>query len=135
MRAFGKGFEELYREAQEVHGVRFIRGRVSEASEDQDQRIRVKAEDTLMARPLKLTVDWLILLIGMTPSCTSIHQDHPHETRSFIELVNPLINNSVPGMPGVFAAGSCTGPMNIPESVASGRAAALQVIDYLSGLD
>lgn len=135
MRAFGKGFEELYREAQEVHGVRFIRGRVSEASEDQEHRIRIKAEDTLMARPLKLTVDWLILLVGMTPSCTAIPLDRTADHKSFLEPENPLTGNAVQGIPGVFAAGCCTGPMNIPESVASGRAAALQVVHYLSGLD
>lgn len=135
MRAFGKGFEELYRKAQEDHGVRFIRGRVSEASEDQELRIRVKAEDTLMARPLKLTVDWLVLLVGMTPSCTAIHLDPAENHKEFIEPENPLTCNAVHGIPGVFAAGCCTGPMNIPESVASGRAAALQVVQYLSGLD
>ncbi|MFH0760151.1 MAG: FAD-dependent oxidoreductase [Bacteroidota bacterium] len=135
IRAFGKGFEELYREAQEVHGVRFIRGRVSEASEDQDQRIRVKAEDTLMARPMKLTVDWLVLLVGMIPACTSVNLNNVENHKEFIKPENPLICNAVNGMPGVFAAGCCTGPMNIPESVASGRAAAIQAIQYLSGLN
>ncbi len=132
MRAFGQGFEELYRKAQEEHGIRFIRGRVSEASEDREFRIRVKAEDTLMARPLKVTVDWLVLLVGMTPSCTEVTLDHAEKQQEFIKPENPLTSNAVRGMPGVFAAGCCTGPMNIPESVASGRAAALQAYDYLT---
>jgi heterodisulfide reductase subunit A-like polyferredoxin len=88
-----------------------------------------------MARPMKLTVDWLVLLVGMTPSCTAIHLDHADSHNEFIEPENPLTGNAVHGIPGVFAAGCCTGPMNIPESVASGRAAALQVVQYLSGLD
>ena len=76
IRAFGNGYEELYREAQEKYKVQFIRGRVSEASENQKHMIILKAEDTLMARPLKLTVDWLVLLVGMVPSGTNIQIDN-----------------------------------------------------------
>jgi heterodisulfide reductase subunit A len=130
MRAFGTGYEELYRKAQEQYGVRFIRGRVSEASEDAEGRIRLKAEDTLMSRPLKVSVDWLVLLVGMTPACSPVKQRN--DTRSFMESDQPLTGNKVTGMPGIFAAGCCTGPMSIPESVASGRSAAFQVLDHLN---
>jgi len=127
MRAFGTGYEELYRKAQEQYGVRFIRGRVSEASEDAECRIRLKAEDTLMSRPLKVSVDWLVLLVGMRPGCSPVQTD-----QSFLGSDNPLTGNALPGMPGVYSAGCCSGPMSIPESVASGRSAAFQVIDHLN---
>jgi len=32
MRMFGPGYEELYREAQEKYNIKFVRGRLSEAS-------------------------------------------------------------------------------------------------------
>ena len=132
MRAFGRGYEELYREAQENHGVRFIRGRVSEASEDEQGRIRVKAEDTLMSRPIKLTVDWLVLLIGMSPSCSAVLSGKGEREKSFTNAENPLTGSAVKGQPGVFLAGCCAGPMSIPESVASGRSAAVQAAEYLN---
>ncbi len=132
MRAFGMGYEELYREAQEKHGVRFIRGRVSEASEDAQGRIRVKAEDTLMSRPIKLTVDWLVLLIGMSPSCSAVLTGNRVGEKTFAHAENPLTGSSVKGQPGVFLAGCCAGPMSIPESVASGRSAAVQAAEYLN---
>ncbi len=134
IRAFGSGYEELYREAQEKHKVRFIRGRVSEASENQQHRISLKAEDTLMARPLKLTVDWLVLLVGMVPSCTPVeienHSCTDPET-GFYHPDNMLTGSGIAGKSGVFAAGACCGPMSIPESIASGRSAAMEAWQYL----
>lgn len=135
IRAFGGGYEELYREAQEKHKVQFIRGRVSEASENQQHRIVLKAEDTLMARPLKLTVDWLVLLVGMVPSCTQVkidnHQGTDQET-GFFKQDNAFTGNAIAGQRGIFMAGACGGPMSIPESVASGRSAAMAAWQYLN---
>lgn len=135
VRAFGKGYEELYREAQEKHGIRFVRGRVSEAAEDSKKRIQVKAEDTLMGRPLKVTVDWLVLLVGMVPSGRPIKISElvskEWEGKEFYGSDNPFSGHAYPGIRGVFAAGACTGPMSIPEAVASGRSAALEVFKFL----
>jgi heterodisulfide reductase subunit A len=135
IRAYGNGYEELYREAQEKHGIRFIRGRVSEASEDEYGRIRVKAEDTLLGRPVKVTVDWLVLLVGMVPACQELIPDGISDRqisgRSFLQSTNPFSGQAAARMPGVFLAGACSGPMSIPESVASGRSAAIQAFEYL----
>jgi len=135
IRAYGNGYEELYRQAQEEYAIRFIRGRVSEASEDQYGRIRVKAEDTLLGKPVKLTVDWLVLLVGMVPACPELMlngQSDSHDNgRSFLKADNPHASQAVASCPGLFLAGACSGPMSIPESVASGRSAAVQVFGYL----
>ncbi|MCX6223649.1 MAG: FAD-dependent oxidoreductase, partial [Bacteroidia bacterium] len=134
IRAFGTGYEELYREAQEKHRVQFIRGRVSEASENQQHRIVLKAEDTLMARPLKLTVDWLVLLVGMVPSCTQVQIDYQPCTdreTGFYFPANAFTGSRIGGEAGIFTAGACSGPMSIPEAVASGRSAAMEAWQYL----
>lgn len=134
MRAFGSGYEELYREAQEKYKVQFIRGRVSEASENQHFKIVLKAEDTLLARPLKLTVDWLVLLVGMIPSCTQVQMDNrlcTDKETGFYRPLNALTGSTAAGIAGIFTAGACNGPMSIPESVASGRSAALEAWEYL----
>ena len=67
LRMYDRKFEELYRSAQEKHHIQFIRGRLSEASENIDKTLQIKAEDTLSGRPLKMTVDMLFLLTGMEP--------------------------------------------------------------------
>jgi len=53
MRMGGAHYEELYREAQESYGVNFIRGKVSEVSESINNKLVIKAEDTLAGRPMK----------------------------------------------------------------------------------
>ena len=65
MRMFGPGYEELYRQAQQEFNIHFIRGRISEASQTIDNRVQIKAEDTLIGLPLKMTVDMLVLIVGM----------------------------------------------------------------------
>lgn len=134
IRAFGTGYEELYREAQEKHKVRFIRGRVSEASENQQNKILLKAEDTLMSRPLKLTVDWLVLLVGMVPACSQIQVDNHQVTdldTGFFQMAKTFSGSRLAGQAGVFTAGACCGPMSIPEASASGRSAAMEAWQYL----
>ncbi len=134
MRAFGTGYEELYREAQEKHHVRFIRGRVSEASETHDGRIMLKAEDTLMAKPVKLTADWVVLLVGMVPSSCPVCVDGERiadDVTGYVRPAHPFIGQAVAGIPGIFHAGACAGPMSIPEAFASGRGAAAEVFTYL----
>ena len=65
IRMFGPGYEEMYREAQQRYNIHFVRGRISEASPTIDGRVQIKAEDTLTGRPLRMSVDMLILLVGM----------------------------------------------------------------------
>ena len=68
MRMGGAFYEELYREAQQIYGVNFIRGKVSEASESIDNKLMIKVEDTLAGRPLKMKLDMLVLMAGMEMS-------------------------------------------------------------------
>ncbi len=65
IRMFGAGYEELYREAQQSYNIHFVRGRISEASPMINGRIQIKAEDTLTGRPLRMSIDMLVLLAGM----------------------------------------------------------------------
>ena len=68
LRMWGQGFEEMYREAQEKYGVNFVRGRISEAASTFDNRVQIKAEDTLMGNPMTMNADLLVLMVGMCAS-------------------------------------------------------------------
>src|SRR4030042_5586039 len=68
MRMGGALYEELYRESQEKYGINYIRGKVSEVSENIDNKLIVKVEDTLAGRPLKMELDMLVLMAGMEMS-------------------------------------------------------------------
>ncbi len=135
LRMFGLDFEALYKEAQEKWGVHFIRGRLSEAFENQDGSVLVKVEDTLAGRPLKMKVDLLVLMSGMvTSSGTKKLIDllglGTDENR-FLKPADRQLQANESGIPGLFLAGTCTSPKSIDETLADARAASLKIMEYL----
>ena len=135
MRMFDTHFEELYLESQKKYGVNFIRGRLSEASETIDKRIIIKVEDTLTSRPLKMTVDMLVLLVGMEPSkgtkeIAKILNLNLRES-GFLKPEDDHTLSNVSNMPGVFFAGTCSGPMSIKYTFTDARAAVTKINCYL----
>jgi heterodisulfide reductase subunit A len=136
MRMGGAHYEELYREAQEKWGVNFIRGKVSEASENIDGKIVVKVEDTLAGRPLKMEIDLLVLMAGMEISeggkkLAGIAGLNTGENR-FFAATDHHYGSNISNLDGVFYAGTCTAPMNVTETISHARAAVSEVMDYLS---
>jgi len=134
MRMFGRHFEELYREAQEKYGIQFIRGRLSEASENKDKTIIVKAEDTLLGKPIKMTVDLMVLMVGMELSDTLVPLvEKMHLEVGADRFITPFDEQLFPNntqKEGVFVAGTCTGPKNINETLNDAKSAALAIINY-----
>ena len=65
LRMFGLGYEDLYLKSQKDFDVKCVRGRVCEVSEDMNGKIVIKAEDTLFGKPLKMTLDLLVLMCSM----------------------------------------------------------------------
>lgn len=136
---FGRGYEDLYLKAQKEYGIRFIRGRVSEVAENIEHRLVVKAEDTLSAKPLKVTLDLLVLMSGMCNSASG------KEAASLIGLLPAAdgffeTKDSITGTlnsskKGIFYAGAATGPKTLPETLNEARAAALSVNNYLNSMD
>lgn len=135
LRMFDRRFENMYHEAQATHGVQFVRGRLSEAGETKDGRLQLKAEDTLLGKPLKLTVDMLVLMVGME-ACSAgaaAAKKLSIEVGSdrFFNGVNEYNLRNFTRTEGLFLAGTCTGPKTIPETLADARAAAAEVLSYL----
>jgi heterodisulfide reductase subunit A len=135
MRMGGAYYEELYREAQEVWGVNFIRGKVSEASESINSKLVVKVEDTLAGRPLKMELDMLVLMAGMEMSegggrIAATSELKTGENRFFAPADHHYANN-ISNIEGVFYAGTCTAPMNITDTISHARSAVSEVISYL----
>jgi heterodisulfide reductase subunit A2 len=135
LRMFGRYFENLYKESQEKWGVQYIRGRLSEASEDLNQRVFVKLEDTLAGKPLKMTVDLLVLLTGFVPSAGTTRiidflKLNVGDDR-FIKPVDEHLKRNYTNIPGVFIAGACGGPRCIAETITDARAAAIEIAAFL----
>ena len=139
LRLFGKKYEDFYINAQKDFGIHFVRGRVSEVSETIDGRVRLKAEDTLAGRQVRLTSDLLVLMSGMlcNPDTASLAAmvRAGVDTDGFLRSRDNIYRINESNRPGIFFAGACTGTKTVPETVAEARAAALDIHNYLSGND
>ena len=135
IRMFGPGYEELYRRAQLEYNINFVRGRISEASQTIDGRVQVKAEDTLVGRPLKMTVDMLVLIVGMKGGARNGAYARSGELRvaenGFMQPLDPFSGNMLSQRADIFYAGTVTAPKNIGESLNEGAAVAERVAGYL----
>ena len=136
LRMFDRHFEDMYHEAQSKYHINFIRGRLSEAGETKNHQVVLKAEDTLVGKPLTLTVDLLVLMTGIEPcsSQNALNKKLKLEDSSidgFLSPRNPFTQNNLSNIDGIFLAGACTGAKTIPETLADTRAAADQVNNYL----
>ncbi len=135
IRMFGLGFEQLYRDAQVDHNVHFIRGRISEASETFDGKIQIKAEDTLIGRPLRMSVDKLILLVGICSEeeNKSFAQNPSIELGrgGFLASQDLFVNSCRSKCESIFYAGAATSPKTVGESIAEGSRAAIEVAKFL----
>ena len=134
LRLFGKKYEDFYINAQKDFGIHFIRGRVSEVSETIDGRVLVKAEDTLVGKPVKVKLDLLVLMAGIV--CNKENQNLvrsvtlPVDDDGFFRSKDNVISITESDREGIFFAGTCTGPKTVPETIAEARSAALNVFNY-----
>jgi heterodisulfide reductase subunit A len=135
MRMFGPNYEELYRESQEKWNVNYIRGKVSEASENINGRLVIKVEDTLAGRPLRMELDLLVLMSGMEMSAAGASlaekSSLPTGDNRFLESRDHHYGSNESPRNGIFYAGTCVAPMNITDSLSHARAAAVEVSEYL----
>lgn len=135
LRMFGRGYEDMYYNAQ-LSGVRFVRGRVSEVCEMQDGRLLVKAEDTLLSKPLRVNLDLLVLMSGIVAPEQNREMARSLKLQlggdGFFLPADAMADPCVSARRGLFFAGACTGPKTVPETLTEARSAALRINEYLS---
>lgn len=132
LRCFGKGYEEFYNRCLD-EGVNFIRGRGAEVTDvaespEEEGKLIIKCEDTLLGVYLRVPVDMVILAVGLEPSDDSkeiarLFGISKGRDGFFLEL-HPKLAPVNTTTDGVFIAGACQGPKDIPDTVAQGEAAA-----------
>ncbi len=139
VRAVSKDYEEFYKRAQESGAV-YIRGKVSRIREE-DGRLVVRGEDTLLGEMVEIPADLVVLAIGMehSPGAAELAQSLKvsYDVNELFIEAHPKLRPVETMSDGVLVAGACVGPRDIPESVASGSAAAAKVAalfsqDYLT---
>jgi heterodisulfide reductase subunit A len=134
MRTPGKGFEEFYKRVLE-EGVSFIRGRVAEVSSwyqtpAEEGKLILRVEDTLLGVVRRIPVDMVVLSVGMeaqadTDNVRRIFNLGCSAESWFLER-HPKLAPVDTFTDGIFLAGCCQGPKDIPDTVAQAGAAAAQ---------
>jgi heterodisulfide reductase subunit A len=138
LRAFGKGYEEFYYDAAKNYGIKFIRGRVSEILEAENDNLIIRAEDTMLQRLLELEVDMVVLSIGLVPrsdidDIARIFNVTATKTEDgFLMEAHPKLRPVDTLTDGVFVAGNVVGPKDIPDTVAQAKAAASSASTLMS---
>jgi heterodisulfide reductase subunit A len=126
VRSFGKDFDKYIEQAKKEHGIRYVRSRLSEITEDKKSKnLTVRYEDE--AGELKEeTFDLVVLSIGLcsTEAREAFMEKIGLERNEFgFVQANPQDPVTV-AQPGVLIAGSFIEPKDIPESVMQASAAA-----------
>ncbi|TFF89919.1 MAG: CoB--CoM heterodisulfide reductase iron-sulfur subunit A family protein [Promethearchaeota archaeon] len=128
IRAFGKGYEEFYESAAENYGIKYIRGRIAEVYEGEDNKIVIRSEDTLLQEPIELAVDMFVLSCGLEAradadklaSLLSVQRS----ADGFFMEAHPKLKPVDTLTDGIFVAGVAQGPKDIPDTVAQAKGAA-----------
>ena len=127
IRAGGKGYDEFVRRAIEEDHVKYIRGRVSRIYEENGKYI-VKGEDTLSSKSITIDADMVVLATAMIaqPNASKLAQTIgiSYDKYGFYNEAHPKLRPVEVSTAGIFLAGACQSPKDIPESVAMASAAA-----------
>ncbi len=132
MRCFGKGYEEFYQRCQE-EGIMFVRGKPAEVAftgldPANEGKLMVIGEDTLADMKYELPVDMVVL-------CAAIEsrEDASEVARTFgisqgadgfFLEEHPKLGPLNTPSDGIFLAGACQGPKDVPDTVAQASGAA-----------
>jgi heterodisulfide reductase subunit A len=136
VRAFGKGFEEFYDRVR-AEGISYRRGNPSEIYKRGDKLI-VRAEDTLLGRTVEVPADLVVLATGVQPRADAEQVAEmlglEFSEDGFLAELHPELRPVDTRQKGVFLAGTCQAPKDIPDTVAHAKAAAAGTIVELSRL-
>jgi heterodisulfide reductase subunit A len=134
VRTFGKGFEEFYDRVRR-EGVMYRRGSVSEIYKRGD-KVVVRAEDTLLGEPLEVEADLVVLATGIVPrsGAQGIAEllKLPRSPDGFFAEAHPKLRPVDTVNDGIYLAGCCQGPKDIPDTIAQAKAAASSAMIPLS---
>jgi len=131
IRSPGKNYDEFVRRAQEEYDVQYIRGRVGKIYPKGD-RLVVQGMDTLLGVQIEVEADLVVLATGIEASvgarelAEKLHISY--DQYGFFMENHPKLRPVETNTAGIYLAGACQGPKDIPASVAQGSAAAAKVL-------
>jgi heterodisulfide reductase subunit A len=135
LRAFGKGYDEFYRRARDMD-IDFIAGLPSEIHSAADGSLYFDVYEKGTNKLLEMHADLIVLGNGLVPNSDLGNISALfHASRSadgFLLEAHPKLRPLETAIGGIFLAGACQGPKDIPDTVAQASGAAAKAIDLLS---
>jgi heterodisulfide reductase subunit A len=136
IRTFGLYEDKYYWRSQEEFHIKYVKARIAEVTQGPDKRLLVKAEDTLVKRPIVIPFDLVVHAIGMDPNL-----DNPEiakvfgvglEKHGFIDRGEHYTSSFASTRRGIYVGGSALGPEDIDTCVSHGLAMAMRAVGDLS---
>jgi heterodisulfide reductase subunit A2 len=131
IRAFGKGFEDLYNRSRRL-GVKYLRGLPGSVTELPDGSLRVAVENTATGGIEFHDLDLLVLAVGLKPAASTRKLQEMLGLQltpdGFFLEAHPKLLPVDAATRGVFYAGCAEGPKDIKDSVTQGSAAAVRAV-------
>jgi heterodisulfide reductase subunit A len=135
VRAGGKGYEEFVKRAVDEDRVVYLRGRVSRIFE-KDGTIYVRGADTISGQQVEIRADLVVLATAVTASGGAKELAQKlrigFDQYGFLSEAHPKLRPVETNAAGVFLAGACQSPKDIPDTVSQAGAAASKAIGLLS---
>ncbi len=140
IRSFGKGYEEFYNRLLN-EGTVFFRGRPAEVTNiaekpEEKGKLIVQFENTLVGKQQRLPVDMVILSSGLEPQKDTEAVGRlfgvSRSGDGFFLERHPKLDPVATMTDGIFIAGCCQGPKDIPDTVAQANAAAAEALCLIS---
>lgn len=136
MRAFGKGFEDLFRRSKGM-GVRYIRGLPGSVQEDPKTKdLILTVENTATNRLERHRVEMVVLAVGVKPpKDMNVIQEMlalQKNSDGFYLEAHPKLQPVDSATRGIFFAGCAEGPKDIKDTVTQASAAAARAIRLMN---
>jgi heterodisulfide reductase subunit A len=135
VRTPGKNFDEFYRRAVEQYGVHYIKGMVGKVTPQADGTLDVQGSDLILNKQVHIKADMVVLAASIEPDksarpLATMLTTSMDNNDFFLEAHAKLRPVESPTA-GIFLAGCCQGPKDIPETVAQSSGAAAKAICLL----
>jgi heterodisulfide reductase subunit A len=137
MHAFGKGHEDFYRRSSEAKTLFLMYEKndkpvIHKASPKDDCEMFLEVNEKLSGEQIEIPADIVVLMVGME-ACEDAHEvarivNISHDKDGWFIESHPKLEPVATTTDGIFIAGTCVAPKDIPDSVAQARAAAARIL-------
>jgi heterodisulfide reductase subunit A len=133
IRAFGKGYEQFYRNA-EAMGIKFVKAKAGKITEDAAGNVDVKIEEIeTTGAPKTVRHDLVVMANGILPDADpSKISDVTVDEYGFIKQEKMKYDPQVTNVDGLYFAGVAGGPKDIVDTIAEAGAAAMKAAKYIN---